>query len=138
MNKPLCTNNLLDSSVGIADRTADTGIAGSNPTQGAPSFFFIDFFQKNVSFPTNLHFFQKSFKCFLVSITPSITYQKERTTFLKMITLIQCLLLYQDAIFSSHVRERRQTISPLQYSLVLHLKIFCHHHRKSLIKILVS
>ena len=51
------------------------------------SFTFFNIFQKNVSLPTNLHFFQKSFICFLVLMTPSFTYPKERTTFLKVMTL---------------------------------------------------
>ena len=52
-NMPLNNNNLIHSAVGIAVRTAETGIEGSNPTQGALSFFFFHFFQ---------HF---SKKCFL-------------------------------------------------------------------------
>ena len=61
INRLLQNNNLLDSSVGIAVRTADIGIEGSNPTQGALSFFFFGIFQKNVSLALILHFFQKSF-----------------------------------------------------------------------------
>ena len=89
-------NTLVDSSVGIPVRTADTGIEGSNPIQGTLSFFFLSLFshifRKNVPLTTIFYFFQNSFICFLVLITPSITCQKQRITFLKVITLFYMIV----------------------------------------------
>ena len=63
MNRPLCNKNLLDSSVGIVVRTADTGIESSNPTQGAP-FFFHRLFSKKRFLPFKFAFFSKVIEMF--------------------------------------------------------------------------